>query len=585
MSIETRIQAINDHLIDDYKVLRLAGADLTGVNKNIVNLKMSWKERLLYFMNNGTDEVWNNWDKVSGTGTTLSLNNTEEAPMSLTYKGNTSQEGTPTPESPQDIHVVSGDNSIEVVGKNLFDIGTSNSDYLQRTNVPSFLTVNDNTLSIVIQNYGETFFYRNKNLKDNGVFTVSLTSSIGYSRLFVRLRKLDDSGWMTSSDATISGLTYNQYFGDWYANMNSSGAGGTYQKTITIPNCLYWQIGFGWDSATYGGQTQTLTNIQLEKGSTATTYQPYQSASYSINLGDKELCKIGTYQDKIDKSSGKNLFDIKNFTLGTSNGITSTIDGDHLVLNGTASGTAYVNFVASNFNGTCTWGIRSDVALGNLQIQRTGAGVVNIAPSTTWNKSTLDSTNVTGGYLSIPSGTTLTNCKVYLYVGEGTLSFIDYEPYGKVWYLKKEIGKVVLNGSENWSINAGQGFIIPSTETTFSSRNTNVYDGYCNRFSFNKNSTTWVNDLTVGFNASNVFWLKYDSKLSLSITQWKEWVSNNNIEVSFPLATPTYEYITDTTLISQLEALKKSYEGQTNISQTNNDLAFELSVTALEVMS
>ena len=58
---------------------------------------------------------------MTGTGETITLNNTEEAPMKINLKGNTSQAGTPTPETPQDIHIVSGDNSINVFDKNLFN--------------------------------------------------------------------------------------------------------------------------------------------------------------------------------------------------------------------------------------------------------------------------------------------------------------------------------------------------------------------------------------------------------------------------------------------------------------------------------
>ena len=42
--------------------------------------------------------------------------------------------------------------------------------------------------------------------------------------------------------------------------------------------------------------------VQLEKGNQATTYTPHQEQNYEINLGDIELCKIGTYQDYIYKS-------------------------------------------------------------------------------------------------------------------------------------------------------------------------------------------------------------------------------------------------------------------------------------------
>lgn len=43
-------------------------------------------------------------------------------------------------------------------------------------------------------------------------------------------------------------------------------------------------------------------DAQLERSSTATAYEPYQGATYTIDLGATELCKIGTYQDYIYKS-------------------------------------------------------------------------------------------------------------------------------------------------------------------------------------------------------------------------------------------------------------------------------------------
>ena len=110
MSIATRIEAIEQHITDDYSVLELAGADLTNVDKNIQNLKQAWEERLLYFLANGTDVVWNNWSpKVTGTGENITLNNTVEAKMKFVCKGNTSQNGEPTPNNPVNIDVVTTD--------------------------------------------------------------------------------------------------------------------------------------------------------------------------------------------------------------------------------------------------------------------------------------------------------------------------------------------------------------------------------------------------------------------------------------------------------------------------------------------
>jgi hypothetical protein len=42
-----------------------------------------------------------------------------------------------------------------------------------------------------------------------------------------------------------------------------------------------------------------FSDVQIEKGSSATSFEPGTPHSYTVNLGSTELCKIGTYQDKI----------------------------------------------------------------------------------------------------------------------------------------------------------------------------------------------------------------------------------------------------------------------------------------------
>lgn len=434
MSIETRIQAINDHLIDDYKVLRLAGADLTGVNKNIVNLKMSWKERLLYFMNNGTNEVWNNWDKVSGTGTTLSLNNTVEALMKLEYKGNTSQSGTPTPSSPVDIQVVSGDNTITV----------SNS---------------DNT----------------------------------------------------------------------------------------------------------------------------------ESTSYPISLGDIELCKIGTYQDKIDKSTGKNLYNGE-LELGSINPANGNLVSDN-------SRSRSINFVKVKPNTTYSisknvnsimWTVgytsnKVGIVDGGNTPETSGQASALVALGASINSGTFTTTSTTE-YIKAYF-TTSNSLTTNIMLNEGSTA-LPYEPYGTNWYLKKEIGKVVLDGSESWQNTYGEslfGFELPYKKIDMSSLSYNNYYTL-NNIQSGLNAGLSNGQYTIQINiAVSVLYIKNTNYTTTN--DFKTWLSTHNTIAYYPLEIPTYETITDTTLLGQLEALKKSYEGQTNISQVNDGLPFELSVTALEVMS
>ena len=84
------------------------------------------------------------------------------------------------------------------------------------------------------------------------------------------------------------------------------------------------------------------------------------------------------------------------------------------------------------------------------------------------------------------------------------------------------------------------------------------------------------------FFAKNMLFRMLDDTTITTTDGFKTWLSTHNTDVYYVLATPTYEEITDTTLLSQLEALAYSYEGTTNISQVNDDLPFVLDITALK---
>lgn len=72
-------------------------------------------------LNNGTESLWDNLDKISGSGTEIILENTEASPMKVLLSGNTIQNGTPTVQSPIPIRIVTGNNIISVSGENQID--------------------------------------------------------------------------------------------------------------------------------------------------------------------------------------------------------------------------------------------------------------------------------------------------------------------------------------------------------------------------------------------------------------------------------------------------------------------------------
>ena len=69
-----------------------------------------------------------------------------------------------------------------------------------------------------------------------------------------------------------------------------------------------------------------------------------------------------------------------------------------------------------------------------------------------------------------------------------------------------------------------------------------------------------------------------------TLEKLKTWLSTHNLIVYYQYATPYLSLIEDTTLIEQLDKIEEamSKQGQTNISQENNDLPFKITASALK---
>ena len=820
MSIASRIEAMEQHLTDDYSVLEVAGADLTNVDKNIVNLKLTWQERLLYFINNGTNVVWNNWEKVEGTGETLTLNSTEEAPMKINLKGNTSQESTtgsqlidfttlsnsnttnsfvndiltvntssgtyanafkditsiyksnsskvlrfdftslnsstdltgqngyvrlrivktdnsvtnvnlvntdksisthtipndvsdisstsltiyanntntamtntvtinkpilhfgststdyepytngasPNPDYPQDIHVVSGDNEINVTGRNLLEgieygeinsnsgVESGSTTVIRGTNyIPYdtsstyYVSVNSTLASVGIncRFYNASKEYlgwstltgSGRNLYINigtGVTTTDLTPK------YFKFRQTLSAGPITSLNDNVMitkvndmnyepfGNTYNidlpveNLFDDstttniliadngeeqpntniktstyikvnpnskytysceilqgqsagWekfsYYDVNKSYLSYLYttdkNKTITLPtNCEYVRIGY---------HTNFVTNVQLEKGTKYNSFTPYGTTPI-------ELCKIGDYQDSIKKSTGKNLFDKNNLTIeiGT---ISATGSFDY----STERVRSYWIEVKENTT------YKISTSNSDLQIvpYYYNSSKTFISFDSGWKNFPFTfTTPVNTKYVAFlfknstnnPTPSSLTN----IMLNEGSTA-LPYEPYGKVWYLNKQIGKVILNGTENWGSfqveSSGLGrAIVNNMENVY--YDNNLATLLSDKLVGTKYAGAWNNTYECIATFNNNRFIAYLKNVS-DLATFKSILNNSNAIVYYVLATPTYTEITDSTLLSQLEVLNgaKSYTTQTNISQENNDKPFILDVTALKQLT
>ena len=183
---------------------------------------------------------------------------------------------------------------------------------------------------------------------------------------------------------------------------------------------------------------------------TGTIQETIDGKQYTFNLGSIELCKIGNYEDRIFKSSGKNLFDI-NDTNVVSKSVVVSVSW---------------NILTQRNTGTYC---RSEWVLTNLTV---GENYTFSAEYSNPNASTLafriyDSTNTTnvksGGNFTTTSGTSSVTFKatetthvlrIYtnstgtsntytasfwnVQLEEGSTS-TSFEPYGTYWYVEKNI--------------------------------------------------------------------------------------------------------------------------------------------------
>lgn len=161
----------------------------------------------------------------------------------------------------------------------------------------------------------------------------------------------------------------------------------------------------------------------------------------------------------------------------------------------------------------------------------------------------------------------------------------DYQDYfyksGSKWYLHKETGKVVLDGgeTEGWNLTAtytsNTRFSSTSSKTSLGANN-NLISNYFVEGEAGTDTTNIDTNKT-----SKILMITIPNAIANTLDGFKNWLSNNNVIVYYSLENLTNTEITDTTLISQLEAIYNAplYE-QTNITQTNNDLPMVLDITA-----
>lgn len=599
-------------------------------------------------------------------GTGFTLDDAEESGAVTELKGNTTQEGTPTPSSPVEVETVSGDNNVVVGNKNLFDKSTIVAGDIRGQNTSIRLssrqalwldtgtyTMSTNAVSpfryaCSVQNVGvpplsryPTYILDSGWKTGNTSYTFTLTTA-GYFVLALSKTSGDitveevadfeyqlEKGNQATTYIAHQGNTYrvdlggkNKFNVEQAISRMENNAGtlvndwGTYEdgiltmnrsmgyhgttcfagqkfnleanKTYTLSAIVYLTgtnatsnviLGFAGES----NPNVTITKETWTKVSRTVTYTEYKENMRAFiqpsNTGNVlqikeimfcegtdteyspytanpiELCKIGNYVDKLKRAEGENLFnkdDVEN---------DKRLDSSGQATGGSATGFSLTNYIEVEPNTTYTYSRNTT----------SSSYYVNISEYTS-DKTHIQRLYSAGNTTTTYTFTTPNNC-YYLRINDATTNLysimlnegstaLPYEPYGNNWYIEKNIGKVVLNGTETWKITR----VSASNSNAFWNQyvNLNIPVGkygqkYCDRFEYQESTwsqstpnhlaenTNYINDLSILFNVDNT--------IATTLAEWTTWLTNNNTTVYYILATPTYTEITDTYLLEQLQAL------------------------------
>lgn len=475
---------------------------------------------------NGYSVIFSNIQLESGSGVT-------------SYEPYTGRNPAPSPSYPYPVNVVSGDNTIEICGKNLFNSALENAVVASNGLSPTTTRVASNQFIKVKANTQYTISYETSNNVNQ--INISYFSTNDFPRA-------SETGWQSvSTNESRKYLTFttsNEYVLFSFRNNNDT--------TIT---------------------TTDISNIQLELG-TATTYEAYTGNSQLISLGVENLFdKDITPENYVYNNSG-----VKVSTDDPCINQEVNINFSSIYISfASKTGTPYVRVCEYNSSGTF---IKRTLVSANQALtldSNTRKLIFSV------NASSIN--NFTN--LMIEKGSKANSYSEYGKEPIELCKISTYQDYiykdSDRWYLHKEIGKYVYNNDVvfNAQDENAIGFITPALDIQASLSSSALASiSLCNIMQTSLSNYSGLNGTT---SAKNI---RVNIAKSITPTQQdaKDLFANKSLTIYYVLATPTNTEITDSTLIRQLNNLANvnSYEGQTNITQENNDKPFIITATALQ---
>lgn len=479
-----------------------------------------------------------NINKASGLGNVSFDDAIEENIKSLVIDGKSTQNGTPTPDTPV---------KIESVGyTNLFD--------------GVFRQGNPKDLDIVDRLFNENNF----KLKGNQSYTISTNLDTSIFRYAVNLnvnefpivttQNFYDSGWKTVSSFTFT-PSQDCYFGIVVSKINNANIIpsdiSSYWFQLEEGSIVHSYISFG----KYGIEVKTVGKNLFDEeyarvNSNYTTNDAIGSGwkAMTIELKPNTEYRYTLFADNVPTDGGYNLQmylyeDTTNvLTYINNHSIETTINKKSKTFTTGTSGKLYLAHLYANTD-------RLNTLFDNIDIQIEEG---NIETEYEEYKSNIAVIELNEPLRSLPNGV-----KDIAYIKNNKL------------YVDRYIGSVVLNGSESWLFNASQNVF-------FSQSATGAKDGgYCSSNYFKGGNTAWENLINyeictnMSLGETNNNWVLIKNTDFANVNDFKIWLSTHNTQVDYELATPVTEELGEISI--------KTLDGTNNINLlANTEINFEM---------
>lgn len=462
---------------------------------------------------------------------------------------------------------------------------TFENDVLTINGVSSYSRISKDITNLVKSNPGKTLYFNfasiNKNMAKSPIIQLKIIAT-NNNASYISLAKSDGKKTSYIIPTNMSDIV--TVFLEIHSNNTSEEADTTFIITKPI-------LQFGTDEKEYefytGGQPSPSPDYPQDV--------PIKTGSFDLISCSKNLLK---YNDNLIPGYSK-----------TVNGITYKVEDDlSITINGTATKKSEIYLYGA-------WNVKNNSYLKERKITISNQGLVNgshfifflfdnaisVYSNTLSSKiksftADLNSIKHDGlaCLITVLEGTTISSANIKIMLESGT-TVNKYEPYfekkqtftipneefiGKVndtikdkiriaynesdsnyhLVLNKMVGKIVLDGSENWNISSNYSDVYYINKPAdLKSGTTNLLSNYFCNF-----DTSISNVVNYGIVVGNLLNIK-NKDIVNSVDKFKNWLSTHNVEIYYPLATPytidlgivdmpkTYTPVTNAYIISDLE--------------------------------